>query len=310
MEQTKILDKYEYFESDKEFYYHKSLNIIFDNDKNVLSFSNILTTNDNNHFKNCENNIKHIDLTLNYKTYNNIICIQHWYNTYGHFKDELFNLYNFYTLFNNNNFNVMMNYKKIPHIGYSFDNYDILTNLLFESSNFINIANTNDTIIKINHLILIKHHIISPMFHMFPEIPKKKILSTIKPNYTNFNPNIFITRGKALHMKRNLDNQSEIEEHFVKLNYNVINPEVIDIESLIHQIKYAKNIYITWGGAMVNLCYVNPNANIYLLQSLSYNNEDIFFIFKFLKTYNNLHVIKCNDNNKIEIPFNSTKLTY
>jgi hypothetical protein len=308
MEHTKILDKYIYFESDKEFYYHKSLNIIFDNDKNVLPFSNNCTIF-NVHLKNFKNSIKNIDITKIISTYNNIICIQHWYNTYGHFKDELYNLYNFYTLFNNNTYNVLMNYVKPSFIGYKFDNYDKLTNLLFESHNFINIANTNDNIIKIKNLILINHHIISPMFHMFPEIPKNKILSKIEYS-NNFNKNIFITRGKALHLKRNLDNQQELEEYFSNMNYNVINPEIIDIELFIQQIKDAENVYITWGGAMVNLCYVNPNANIYLLQSLSYKKESIFFIFKFLKTYNNLYLIKCNDNNKIEIPFTPIKLSY
>ena len=33
-------------------------------------------------------------------------------------------------------------------------------------------------------------------------------------------------------------------------------------------------------------------------------------IFKFLKTYKNLYEIKCNNINKIEIPFKPTKLTY
>ena len=78
------------------------------------------------------------------------------------------------------------------------------------------------------------------MFHMFPKLSVDKILSSLKHEHNNFNKNVFITRGTALHMPRNLDNQIEIEQHFLSINYNVINPEVIDIETLIQQIKNAE----------------------------------------------------------------------
>jgi len=52
---------------------------------------------------------------------------------------------------------------------------------------------------------------------------------------------------------------------------------------------------------MVNLCYVNKKSNIFLLQSQSYRNESIFHIFKFLKNYDNLYIIRCDDDNKINM---------
>ena len=210
-------------------------------------------------------------------------------------------------MFDKNNFIALMNYKKPTNIGYSFDNYDKIKNLLFNSDEFINASELNNNIIKINHLVLIKHEIYSPMFHMFPKNVVNKILYKINNDSNNsndndnFNKNVFITRGKALHMPRNLDNQEEIEQHFLSINYNVINPEIMDIEQFIKNIQNANNIFITWGGAMVNLCYVNSNVNIYLLQSLSYKDENIFDIFKFLKSYTNLYLIKCNKYNKIDI---------
>jgi hypothetical protein len=304
----KYLDNYEYFESDKEYYYISPIKIIIDNKKNILMNSNI-SLRQKEYLEMSTKYLNNIDLTTsNCDSYHNVIFIQNWFDTYGHFKDELFNLYNFYKLFNNKEFTVFMNYKKTPHIGYSFENYNKLSNLLFESKNFINVAElNNNNIIKINHLILINHDLNSPMFHMFPST--NKILSKINHCDNNVNKNIFITRGKALHLPRNLDNQEELEQYFLTINYSIINPEIIDIELFINQIKNAENIYITWGGAMVNLCYVNPNANIYLLQSLSYKHEDLFHIFKFLRNYKNLYLIKCNDDNKIDINFeNKIKL--
>lgn len=307
----KKFNEYEYFESNTEYYYITEFSIIIDNNKNILIDSRIDLSVYSSFYNTVREFVSKLDLqTLDYITYENVIYIQHWYTTYGHFKDELFNLYNFYELFDKKHFNVLMNYKKPDIIEYAFTNYDELSNLLFDKNIFINAANLNKRIVKINNLIMIKHNLVSPMFHMFPQKAINTILSKIN-NETNFNKNIFITRGKALHLPRNLNNQKELEQHFLSINYNVINPELMNIELLINTIKNAENIYITWGGSMVNLCYVNPDANIYLLQSNSYQNEEIFSIFKFLRNYKNLYLIKCDNNNNININFeNKIKLNY
>jgi len=299
----KKIGDYEYFESSKEFYYISNLKIIIDNEKKILMDSNINLHNQK-YFELSKKNVNDIDLkTSKCCIYEKIICIQNWFETYGHFKDELFNLYNFYSLFNDKDFNVLMNYSSKPHLSYSFDNYDELSNLLFESNNFINASKLNDNLIKINKLVFIKHNFQSPMFHMFPKICVDKILDKTNTIDTDYNKNIFITRGKALHLPRNLENQEELEHYFLSKKYDVINPEIINIKLFINRIKNCENIYITWGGTMVNLCYVNPNTNIYLLQSLSYKHEEIFSIFKFLRNYKNLYLIKCNNENKIDINF-------
>jgi hypothetical protein len=306
MNLIKYIDNYEYVESNTEFYYLSDLSIIIDDKKNIVMDSNIMLSINN--IQQYMNHINNIQLEKYETTLTNIIYIQHWFTTYGHFKDELFNLYNFYQLFNNKEYNVLMNYKKSNHIGYSFDNYDKLKNLLFDNNICINATELNSKIIKINNLILIKHPITSPMFHIFPEISKNKVLSRLNYNVKKFNKNVFITRGKALHLPRNLDNQEELEQFFVNLNYSIINPEIMDIELFIHTIKNTENIYITWGGALVNLCYVNPDANIYILQSKSYKHENIS-LFKFLKNYKNLYLIQCDDDNKINTTFeNKIKL--
>lgn len=74
-----------------------------------------------------------------------------------------------------------------------------------------------------------------------------KILSKIENKNINFNKNVFLTRGKAGHLPRNLSNQTEIEEYFLRINYAVINPENMDIGLFINTIKDVENIYITRG---------------------------------------------------------------
>ena len=302
----KTLDNYTYFESndDECLYYITEFNVFFNKDRKILYNSNIQLTSNSIFLESVKNFINNISFEdRQFDELENIISIQKWFSTYGHFKDEIFNLCNFYELFNNKNYKVLMNYEKTSNINYSFENYDIIKNMLFDNNTFINGCLFNSDIIKVKKLILIEHKIESPMFHMFPQNVINKILQKISNNNNliEYNKNIFITRGKAIHMPRNLNNQEEIETYFKSINYSVINPETIELELFINSIKNAENIFITWGGAIVNLCYVNPNANIYLLQSKSYEHEKLFEIFKFLKNYKNLHIIKCDDNNNIDI---------
>lgn len=135
-----------------------------------------------------------------------------------------------------------MNYTKQKIIGYSFDNYNKLEDILFSNDNFINVANFNCNIVKIKKLILIQHTIKSPMFHMLPKNVVNKIVDKINSD-TYYNKNVFITRGQALHMPRNLANQPDIELYFKNINYNVINPETVELGLFINSIKNAENIY-------------------------------------------------------------------
>lgn len=302
----KTLDNYTYIETDDNeyYYYYKPLQVFLNKQKKILCNSNINACETNKKYLNdISNSINSLNLDNdeNFQEIENIIAIQRWFVTYGHFKDEIFNLCNFYELFNNKKYKVFMNYAGVNHMNYSTDNYDKLKNILFNDQNFINAANFNCNVIKIKKLILISHNMDSPMFHMFPQNVTNKICSKINNIDVNFNKNVFITRGQALHLPRNLANQSEIEEYFKNINYNVINPEITELELFINSIKNAENIYVTWGGAMVNLCYVNKKSNIFLLQSLSYIKENIFQIFKFLKNYDNLYIIRCDDDNKINM---------
>jgi capsular polysaccharide biosynthesis protein len=150
-------------------------------------------------------------------------------------------------------------------------------------------------------ILLIEHVANSENFHTFPVASKNKILTKIRD--LNFNyKNIFITRGGALHLPRNLSNQSEIENLLQSHNYVIINPELMNIETFINHIKHADNVFITWGGALTNLIYLKQHANVYILRSNSYNTESLD-LFKFLfdkKNYDfNITIIDADITNNI-----------
>jgi hypothetical protein len=131
----KKLENYTYFESndDECFYYITKLHVFFNKAGNILYNSNIQLKPSSIFLESVKNIIKNINFEdTQFDELDNIISIQKWFNTYGHFKDEIFNLCNFYELFNNKNYKVLMNYYKESNINYSFENYDKINRFLFE----------------------------------------------------------------------------------------------------------------------------------------------------------------------------------
>jgi hypothetical protein len=173
-------------------------------------------------------------------------------------------------------------------------------------------------------LYLIKHAITDPMFHAFPTHPRNKILSKFSILYprnkilskfsilsrkslgvTLFRPvfKLFITRGIAKHMTRNLDNEAEISNYLTQNNYNIINPEDLSFEYFVRILHKASHIVMTWGGALTNMCYCAMNTDIKILKSRSYEHEELLLFDKIIKTYHlNVNVVLHKDN-KINIPF-------
>jgi hypothetical protein len=145
----------------------------------------------------------------------NIIAIQSWFKTYGHYMDEMFVLSDFYTILNNPQFKIMSEYNNTVKEN---NNYKYISDLLFEN-NYINPYTFNAPILKFNNLYLIKHSYNMNTFHSFPINVKNMLINKIclntqaQINENNFSK-IFITRSIAKHMHRNLSNQMEIEDFF------------------------------------------------------------------------------------------------
>jgi len=306
----KQIDKYNYFETnnDEYVYYSRSMNTFFDHNKKILLFSKYIY----NHIN--INNIKdlyaiilfinNINLDLAIDIGNNIIAIEHWFLTYGHFKDSVFNQANFYELIQNNEckFLVDIPEQNISHMNYSFINYHKIVNYLFAEEKIVNSYKIGD-ILKMKKLFLIengyRHN--CEMFHSFPQNIVNKILYKL-PNSDISCENIFITRGVALHLPRNLANEKEVEDFIKNKNFKLINPEELSYEEFINNIKNSKNIVITWGSALVNLIYLNDNTNIYILKNInSYKNERLD-LFRFIKNRNfNIKIIESDENGIIDL---------
>ena len=318
----KKIDEYEYFETheNEDIYYLKNCYEIFvDKNKKILLpsryFFSITIDLFITFLNNSINILNNIDFNNNLNIYDigsNIISIEKWFETYGHFKDEMFINSDFQNKIQkiSKEKNTILCYYKyfVNNINYSKNNYDILNNYLFDND-YINVFKFNEPIIKMKKLKLIIHNMNNNNFKTFHSFPKQvRDIVYLKCNeeltLKNINPiihkNIFITRGNALHLPRNLSNQKEIEEYLLSMDYYILNPEEMSLPLFINTIKYADNIFITWGGALVNLIYLKPHTNVYILKSKSYN-ENLVLFQKIIDTYElNVKVIECDDNNIID----------
>ena len=121
----KTLDNYNYFETnDNEnvyyinMHYSTQLSLFVDNNKKILYYSRYFF--DKSCFSHFIDNIDFILKLLNDISLindstdigNNIISIQKWFITYGHYKDEIFNLCDFYNKINtiNTNYTILLDY--------------------------------------------------------------------------------------------------------------------------------------------------------------------------------------------------------
>jgi len=229
----------------------------------------------------------------------NFVSIEKWFITYGHFKDEIFLLTDYIDKINKN-YTVLLDYHTIDLPNYKANiNYNVIDNLLL-GNNSINLFENRNKIIKLQNLILIRNRSTDVTFHSFPINVRNKIFNAIDGNQKKYNK-VFITRGVATHLNRNLSNQLEIENYLSNNNFLVINPELLTCIDFISSIKNADKIVITWGSALVNLIYLKPYAKVYILKSQSYQHENLMLFNKIIKTYN-LHVeVITHENNIVNL---------
>ena len=295
------------YDKNEVLFYDKHMNIWLDNELKLLPYSNWWYKTDITrflqHINYYLNRIKVINIHNFHLEETKIIAIQKWFNTYGHFLDEIFCLkeYN-----KNNNFmykpliSFPLEDYEIESVKYASLNYKKICNSLLEN-NYLNVF-SNNKIIKVNGLILIKHEYLEKTFHHFPLFISNELIHKYYKQIYNIKPNdiLFITRSIASHLPRNLENQIEIEEYFIKKNVNVVNPELISFENCINLLNQYKTIIITWGSALTNLMFCSMNTKIKILKSKSYEDESIILFNKIINDRNLEIEIIVHQNNKIE----------
>jgi hypothetical protein len=279
--------------------------IFIDENKKILFYSRYFLSYSFQEFINYINHtlylIQNINIDENILDIgSNFVSIEKWFVTYGHFKDEIFVITD-YIDNNNKNYKALLDYHTTDLPNYKANiNYKIIDNILLRN-NSINSYEHINKILRLKDLILIRHRITDTTFHSFPINVRNKIITSINTDNTINHNKIFITRGSATHLSRNLSNQMEVENYLHNNNFALVNPELLNYGEFINTIKNTDKIVITWGGALVNLIYLKPYTKVYILKSQSYEHESLDLFEKIIKTYD-LHVeVIIHENNIISL---------
>tara|TARA_B100000767_G_scaffold125194_1_gene119328 strand:+ start:7363 stop:8421 length:1059 start_codon:yes stop_codon:yes gene_type:complete len=296
---------YDIYSYDQNAYYDKILNLWMDDEFKIIQYSNVSCFSSGIEF--------FIDITTHYlrkissnPTFFNdkelpmqgdYISISKWFNTYGHVLDELCCIKDYMMT---NNLNTYIPFISMPMEKniYNNSNYKNICDTFFDK--YFN-AYAESKIIKVNKLTLIKHEISSEKFHSFPiqvtNLLKQNQKVDTEDRQSNKENFLFITRGRAQHLPRNLENQNEIEEYLHNNRVDIYNPEIHSIWELLQKINLYNKIIITWGGALVNLSFCNKYSEIIILKSASYGHEKIKLFNKIINSRKlKIKIIESIDN--------------
>lgn len=299
-----IIGNYNYYTSDDYVFYDVYRKIFIDKNKNIIFFSNHIFQNIFYIRDKIDELLQYID-KLDLNNYieidgvNEVISIQTWAETYGHFLDEITNLYEFEKLFaekNNTRPKILLNFNETNM--YNNDNYVILTDILFD--NFINIRkNVCGKLIKINKLHIVENSYNCKTFHSFPSNSINRIITNLSEENNIYLEKAFISRnGSGWNNIRILKNKEEVEELIKGYGYDLIFPEIISLKEFIDRLRSLNKVFITWGSALTNMIFLKPNTNIIILKSESYFSENIKLFEKIIKN-NNLNIVEILDEKQL-----------
>lgn len=217
----------------------------------------------------------------------NVLAIQYWSWSYGHFHDDLYNLYAVHAQYFPNS-TILLDYPS-----HACPNHDEMKELFFGDCKTLNVFGT-DKLYKMKNLMVIENSCYNETFHSFPSITKDMIINKlcIDKRIHDHRP-VFITRSKSY---RTLDNHDEIVEYYEEKGYIITNPETMTFASLVRTLCRHDRYVFTWGSTLTNIIYTPSDATILILKSQSYASEDSS-IWKHVFGNRKIQIIESVNNN-------------
>jgi hypothetical protein len=215
-------------------------------------------------------------------------AIEKWFFTYGHFKDEAFNLANFMSKH-------PLAFGCKPFLDYPLDddldtekfkhnaNYEFIDKCIFGSSSF-NAYNYKGRVLRLNDLLCVHNGAGSDCFHSFPVNISERIKSRFIDRDVRYSgpEKAMITRSESY---RDIENKSDVENFLVERGYALINPELISYRDLVCILANVQSAFFYYGSALTNLVYLPPKAKVFVLKSQSYMPENLSLWSKVINSY-------------------------
>lgn len=219
----------------------------------------------------------------------NIYAVEKWYITYGHYKDEAFNLGHYLDeprLPKNGEERALLDYPTddgLDSNAFHYNlNYQLIDRLIFESRS-INAYSIDTRLIGLRRLRLFENGFDSAGFHRFPEPVTRKIRAKVTGTWKGGRiAKLFLSRGASY---RDIANKEETEQHFRDRGYTVLNPEDFSYAELVDLAQHVEKVAMYYGSALTNMVYFPRGASVFILKAESYMEEKLDLWSKVIGQY-------------------------
>jgi hypothetical protein len=283
-------------------YNKKNQGIFFDANKKIIFESRYYLSHLASFLSNidlCLDNLRAANFSSVIEIHTPVVAIEKWFITYGHFKDEAYNLGAVLSdPFIPKDAIVLLDYptdSRLNQPSFSFNsNYQKIERLIFESR-ALNAYNFKASVLKINKLFIFENRIYSKTFHSFPVAIGLKIKNSIERENKS-SKFLYLTRSTSY---RDILNKEEIEKS-IKDEFFICSPENHSYESLVEYCDGAELVVMYYGSAMTNMCYFRPNTKVIILKSKAYSHETLELWNTLIANYQlRIWVIDADDSNTI-----------
>lgn len=230
--------------------------------------------------------VQSVDISRSEELPGKVLATEKWHHSYGHLHDELFAL-------NSARDRLDPRREMIPLTDFlAYDSHGTVQSgsrnlrqmaAVLSPAGTINSQDLGAVALRLRSALIVGHRISCPSFHEFEPRVAQGALESIEVSggRAAAEPGgaLFLTRGAATALPRNLSNQAEIERLLQDASFRVVNPELIDFFELMTVVSQSPSIVITWGSALTNLAYAPTGARVCILQSDSYQEESFEILF-------------------------------
>lgn len=304
------IDIYDYVHIDVPVYYIGIFDgrdgaVFFDGDRKLIHGSRYYLTHLHSfldHIDTCLSNIRSVDVAKARYLGDGFVCVEKWFYSYGHFKDELYTAANFLQVKAENWRKVILDYPTDDRLDTSTfthnKNYKEIENLALGHRGQ-NMYDLGPNAFLLTNVLLVLNGFSSEPFHSFPKAVAEKIKQGAVSGRTSLRKkNIFLTRSASY---RDIANKEIVEAHCRAIGYEIINPEYLSYSDLVHALGDADRVIMYYGSAMTNLVYLPEGCRVTILKAASYRDETLALWSKVISQYSLLvDVVDASSANVIE----------
>jgi hypothetical protein len=215
-----------------------------------------------------------------------VVYTERWPPSYGHLVDEMFT-----TAAAKDEVAELMDYLPLVDFPVSsgltsrppLPNVATMAQAIFQGGS-LNLSAIKESSLTVDRLALIRNRTSDTCFHRFPTAICDRIVKTLEntqdlADESDSREYVFLTRGVSADSKRRIPALQAMIEEAESRGFRVMNPETSSLPHLVRSISSCTGLVCSWGGALTNAAFLNPDTRVGILKLPAYQDESLNVIF-------------------------------